>query len=128
VEGEVKIRDAPTQAVQRTAHGRDCIRFESVTGGKSASDTKGASTSCHLTWGNEVKKDYRMTVCASLSRSMREFGYPDVTNEMSGEILDAFIEGKRGFGNLPHGIIGGMMESQLKELADSGFDMTLLVK
>ena len=58
----------------------------------------------------------RAQITYALAESMREFGYPDTTDEMAGEIMDAFASGEP---ELPHGIIGMMLEGQLKELADS---------
>lgn len=56
----------------------------------------------------------KQQICDAISRSLVEFGYPDCTPEMIGEIYDEFKAGKR-FPDLPHGIIGGMAESQMKE-------------
>lgn len=57
------------------------------------------------------------TICDAISHSLVEFGYPDCTPEMIGEIYDDFKAGKR-FPELPHGIIGAMAEGQLKEITD----------
>ena len=57
----------------------------------------------------------RKKVTHALAESMREFGYPDVTDVMAGEILDAYVSGDE----LPHGIIGMFLESQLDDLAES---------
>lgn len=59
----------------------------------------------------------KQKVAASLSRQMVEFGYPDCTPEMMAEVYEAYIEGKRG-SDLPHDVLGMMVESQLNELAD----------
>ena len=64
----------------------------------------------------------RKRICDAIAKSLVDFGYPDVTAKMIGEILDAYVEGKR-FPDLPHGVIGGFAESQLKEVADAGVDL-----
>lgn len=56
-------------------------------------------------------------VCSSVARSLREFGYPDVTTEMISECLDAFNNGKRDTA-LPHGVIGALASSQFEEVED----------
>lgn len=53
----------------------------------------------------------------SVARSLREYGYPDVTATMIREIYDAYETGKR-FPDLPHSVIGGFAESQFDEVAD----------
>lgn len=53
----------------------------------------------------------------AVARSLREFGYPDVTAAMTREIFDAWEAGKR-FPDLPHGVIGGFAERQFDEVAD----------
>ncbi len=59
----------------------------------------------------------RREVTYALAQSMREFGYPDVTDEMVGEVLDAYVANKT---ELPHGVIGMFLKSQLDELSESG--------
>jgi hypothetical protein len=54
----------------------------------------------------------------ALGQSMREFGYPDCTNEIAAEILNAYFEGKRD-DDLPHGVLGRMLEDQCKIVAES---------
>ena len=51
----------------------------------------------------------------AVARSLREFGYSDVTAKMTREIYDAWKDGKR-FPELPHGVIGGFAESQFSEI------------
>lgn len=57
----------------------------------------------------------REKITHALAESMREFGYPDVTDEMAGEILDAYVAKK----DLPHGVIGMFLKSQLDDLAEA---------
>lgn len=52
----------------------------------------------------------------SVAKSLREFGYPDVTAKMVREIYDAYESGKR-FPDLPHGVVGGFAESQFNDVA-----------
>lgn len=54
-------------------------------------------------------------ICRSFAASMREFGYPDVDEEMAIEIYDAY---KNGNTTLPHGVIGMFGERQFKELEE----------
>jgi len=61
-----------------------------------------------------VTKEY---ICDGIAKALREFGYPDCTAEMVGDVYDAYKTGKR-FPDLPHGIIGGFAESQIKEVED----------
>lgn len=42
-----------------------------------------------------------------IAAGLRDFGYPDVTPEMVGEIIAALRTG----GDVPHGIIGQVVES-----------------
>jgi hypothetical protein len=53
----------------------------------------------------------------AVARSLREFGYPDVTAAMIREIYDAWEAGRR-FPDLPHSVIGGFAERQFEEVAD----------
>jgi hypothetical protein len=53
----------------------------------------------------------------AVARSLREFGYPDVTAKMIREIYDQWVTGKR-FPALPHGVIAGFAQSQFEEHAD----------
>ena len=53
----------------------------------------------------------------AVARSLREFGYTDVTAKSVREIYDAWLAGKR-FPDLPHGVIGGFAERQFDEVAD----------
>lgn len=62
----------------------------------------------------KITKEY---ICAGLSKSLIEFGYPDATPDKMADIYDAFKTGKR-FPDLPHNILGGFAESQLKEVAE----------
>lgn len=66
----------------------------------------------------------RSKVTYALAQSMREFGYPDVTDEMAGKVLDAYVADPES--DLPHGVIGMFLKSQLDELADSGVDLATL--
>lgn len=72
-----------------------------------------------------ARKIERAHLCEAMAKSMREFGYPDVTVEMAGEILDAYVKGTRG-SELPHGIVGMMLESQIQELEERGVDLAAL--
>lgn len=55
----------------------------------------------------------REKITFALAQSMREFGYPDVTDAMAGEVLDAYVNQDE----LPHGVIGMFLKSQLDELS-----------
>lgn len=57
-------------------------------------------------------------ICLSVAKSLRDFGYPDVTSEMISECLDAFVQGKRDMG-LPHGIIGAFASRQFAEVEEA---------
>jgi len=57
----------------------------------------------------------RKKITFALAQSMREFGYPDVTDEMAGEILDAYVAEE----DLPHQVIGMFLKSQLDDLSGS---------
>lgn len=57
----------------------------------------------------------RNEITYALAQSMREFGYPDVTDEMAGEVLDAYVAEK----DLPHDVIGMFLKSQLDELSEA---------
>lgn len=50
----------------------------------------------------------------TVARSLRVFGYPDVTASMIREIYDAW-EGEK---QLPHGIIGQFAKAQFDEVSD----------
>lgn len=63
----------------------------------------------------------RKKITYALAQSMREFGYPDVTDDMAGEILDAYVQDADS--DLPHGVIGMFLKSQLDELRDAGVDL-----
>lgn len=62
----------------------------------------------------KITKEY---ICTGIGKSLREFGYPDVTDEEMAEIYDAYKAGKRG-DDLPHGIVGRFAESQLEEVQE----------
>lgn len=51
----------------------------------------------------------------AVARSLREFGYPDVTAPMIREVFDAWEAGKKP---LPHGVVGMFAERQFDEVAD----------
>ena len=63
----------------------------------------------------------RKRITFALAESMREFGYPDVTDDMAGEILDAYHADPSG--DLPHGVIGMLLKRQLDDLTDEGLDL-----
>lgn len=60
----------------------------------------------------------RVKACETVAKSLREFGYPDVTGDMIAEVMHAWVDGKRGE-ELPHGIIGRFAESQFDEIEDN---------
>ena len=64
-------------------------------------------------------------VCEAVSRSLYDFGYSGITGAMVGDILDAWVAGKR-FPELPHGVIGAFAEEQFKGLQDQGLDFSTL--
>ena len=59
----------------------------------------------------KITKNY---ICAGIGKSLREFGYPDATDDKMAEIYDAYKAGKRG-DELPHQVIGRFAERQLEE-------------
>lgn len=59
----------------------------------------------------------RNKITFALAESMRSFGYLDVTDEMAGEILDAYCVDPGS--DMPHGIVGMMLKRQLDELVES---------
>lgn len=54
----------------------------------------------------------------AVARSLREFGYPDASGLMVKETHEALLAGKRGMGELPHGVISMFAESQMRERPD----------
>ena len=60
------------------------------------------------------RKITKQTAFESVARSLREFGYPDVTAQMVEDTWNAMKEGKKD-ADLPHGIVGRFAESQLSE-------------
>lgn len=68
----------------------------------------------------------RSEVTYALAESMRDFGYPDFTDEMAGEVMDAYAADPKG--KLPHGVVGMMLKSQLDKFAESGADFAALKK
>lgn len=56
--------------------------------------------------------------CKTVAKSLREFGYPDVTPAMIYECLDAWLAGKRDM-ELPHGIIGAFASRQFDEVEEA---------
>jgi hypothetical protein len=54
----------------------------------------------------------------SIAKSLRDFGYRDVTAQMISEVYDAWVAGKRGHEELPHGVVGAFAESQIAECAE----------
>ena len=65
----------------------------------------------------------RAQLTEAVAESLRDFGYPDVTAAMVGEVLDAWNAGKRGLDELPHGVIGIFCESQFNDLERDGIDL-----
>lgn len=64
-----------------------------------------------------TRKPYTLAdAMESVAKSLREYGYPDVTAAMVREIYDAYETGKR-FPDLPHSVIGGFAQSQFDEVA-----------
>jgi hypothetical protein len=57
------------------------------------------------------------SVCASVAKSLREFGYPDVTAEMIAGCLDAWLADPNGV--MPHGIIGMFAKRQFDEVEEA---------
>lgn len=68
---------------------------------------------------NEAKRRMigKVTVCAKISKGLREFGYPDCTTNMVLECFDAWIKNRAG--KLPHGVIGVFVKKQLDELEEA---------
>ena len=64
----------------------------------------------------------RKQVTGAMAKSMRDFGYPDVTDQMADEIMAAYIAGD----DLPHGVIGMFLEKQMDELVENGVDLAAL--
>lgn len=63
------------------------------------------------------KKLYTLSnAMEAIAKSLRDFGYPDVTGPMIREVYDAWVAGKRD-DELPHGIVGRFAESQIEEHA-----------
>jgi len=62
-------------------------------------------------------KHTKQSLCEGISKSLIEYGYPDASPQVIAEIYDAFKAGRR-FPELPHGIVGGFAESQLKEIEE----------
>lgn len=56
--------------------------------------------------------------CQKVAKSLREFGYPDVTAAMIEECLDAWLTGKRDL-ELPHGVIGAFASRQFDEVEEA---------
>ena len=52
----------------------------------------------------------------AIAKSLRDFGYPDCTDKMIRDTHTAMKQGDK----LPHGIVGMMAESQLRELQEAG--------
>jgi hypothetical protein len=64
----------------------------------------------------DSRKPYTLdNAMEAVARSLREFGYPDVTAKMIREIFDAWDAGTKP---LPHGVIGMFAERQFEEVAD----------
>ena len=56
----------------------------------------------------------------AIARSLREFGYPDVTGPMIVECWDAY---ERGDAEMPHGVVGQFAKAQLDEIAEARPDV-----
>lgn len=63
-----------------------------------------------------MMKDY---LCKKQAEALRDFGYPDVTAEMVGEIWDEYSKGN----DLPHGIIGMFCEKAFDEVKERRPDL-----
>lgn len=57
----------------------------------------------------------RKQACEKVAKSLRDFGYPDVTTAMIDEILTAWLKGDADEA-LPHGIIGMMASAQFEDV------------
>lgn len=62
----------------------------------------------------------REKLTAAIAKSLRKFGYPDVTTKMIGDCWDAYA---RGDSEMPHGIVGMFAERQLDEVAEARPDV-----
>jgi hypothetical protein len=62
----------------------------------------------------------KQTLCAAIGKSLREFGYPDVTTE---NIVDCWEAYERGDAKMPHGVVGMFAVSQLDEIAEKRPDL-----
>lgn len=60
----------------------------------------------------------RTSVCTTVAKSLREFGYPDCTPAMIFDCLKAWLEGKRDL-ELPHGVIGAFASRQFDEAEEA---------
>lgn len=67
-----------------------------------------------------VKKVNKSMLCSAMAQSMREFGYPDVTDAMAEECWDAYA---RGDEKLPYGVVGMFLMSQLDDVAEARPDL-----
>jgi len=61
----------------------------------------------------------KRTVCEGMAKSLREFGYPDVTSDMVFDCLNAYNEGA----DMPHGVIGRFVERQIEDLKESAAEL-----
>jgi hypothetical protein len=52
----------------------------------------------------------------AIARSLKDFGYPDVTADMIREIAEAKSKGE----SLPHGVVGMFAEDQLDSVIEAG--------
>lgn len=59
----------------------------------------------------------RSEFCIPIAKALREFGYPSVTHQQIGEVLNAWIDGKRG-SDLPHGAIGMLAGRRFDEIEE----------
>lgn len=64
-------------------------------------------------------------VADAISRSLVEFGYPDCTPAQMTDVIDAYVDGKRGH-DLPHDVLGIFAERQLNDLVEIGVDLSML--
>lgn len=65
-----------------------------------------------------AKKNYGLNdAMEAVARSLREFGYPDVTAAMCREIYDAWKANPKA--KLPHGVVGMFAKSQFDDHANT---------
>lgn len=62
-----------------------------------------------------MRKINKHTLCEAIGKSLREFGYPDVTTQDIADCWDAY---ERGDKTMPHDVVGMFAERQLDEIAE----------